>query len=753
MMVHRIAPLDDWEQIPGIEDFVRRAQDLELEQPVVVPLPSAWNLTECVIDALQAYAYLGQAILELWSAIDVEGSKCPDNTPAGCSVSVSGFLTSVSWVGAYISMAANACVAMGNQQATCANDWLTLTSSLGEIATAGAAVSEECDFNKDWVKLLKLKGEEAEEDEPDWRKFVPAGAGPTVDTALKIHELHRAHFNRDISSAFCAMDVTNAVSYLVREVIQIKVAIQSCPQPTACAVSIMNVLASFGWMIRFAAVGVTDCAHSDNQKASCAAYIADLFAGIVDTPATGAAFESTGPGCGYVNAPPPRAAPNSIEVLRRPKTVSADLPLLAVLCGVRMNLLVIQIGCWHFVAKWYAFVSNLSISAAGALRFQPLSGLLPWDASAKGGSEKHMPRMSRSDRAERFIRMRAGPGAGYCVSVIGQDSFFKPGSADTKWDDPQAIDHQKVLEALEGEIDGPVDLILFEGFKAFHEPRIVEKLDLLLWIDVKEVTSRERRMQANRKVTEEIFAEMWQFHLQYVERTKRLGLFQHPRFRMLEGELPIAEVLQHAIDDLCGFGIVDQRLVESVRSRSRSRGRDSASALLGSTPSQKRCANPSCWFFQSTEKEDGGYCCKKCHWRHVSGSKSGKNHDRVCGRSPAPKETPQAEPTPPSDPYPLEETKEENAVSVDRGLEPDLEGIQENPLFKSQFLCANPSCHFLVSRDLTDGNYCCKKCHWRFVSQSKSAKKRHNSHCAKIYVEGAARAPHRPPKDPYPVEE
>ncbi|CAK9071425.1 unnamed protein product [Durusdinium trenchii] len=369
------------------------------------------------------------------------------------------------------------------------------------------------------------------------------------------------------------------------------------------------------------------------------------------------------------------------------------------------------------------------------------------------GSEKHMPRMSRSDRAERFIRMRAGPGAGYCVSVIGQDSFFKPGSADTKWDDPQAIDHQKVLEALEGEIDGPVDLILFEGFKAFHEPRIVEKLDLLLWIDVKEVTSRERRMQANRKVTEEIFAEMWQFHLQYVERTKRLGLFQHPRFRMLEGELPIAEVLQHAIDDLCGFGIVDQRLVESVRSRSRSRGRDSASALLGSTPSQKRCANPSCWFFQSTEKEDGGYCCKKCHWRHVSGSKSGKNHDRVCGRSPAPKETPQAEPTPPSDPYPLEETKEENAVSVDRGLEPDLEGIQENPLFKSQFLCANPSCHFLVSRDLTDGNYCCKKCHWRFVSQSKSAKKRHNSHCAKIYVEGAARAPHRPPKDPYPVEE
>lgn len=48
--VHRIAPLDDWEQIPGIEDFVRRAQDLELEQPAArhagVPLRRVVE-TEC----------------------------------------------------------------------------------------------------------------------------------------------------------------------------------------------------------------------------------------------------------------------------------------------------------------------------------------------------------------------------------------------------------------------------------------------------------------------------------------------------------------------------------------------------------------------------------------------------------------------------------------------------------------------------------------------------------------------------------
>lgn len=35
---------------------------------------------------------------------------------------------------------------------------------------------------------------------------------------------------------------------------------------------------------------------------------------------------------------------------------------------------------------------------------------------------------------------------------------------------------------------------------------------------------------------------------------------------------------------------------------------------------QKRCANPKCWFFISGC--DGGYCCTKCHWRHVTCSKT-----------------------------------------------------------------------------------------------------------------------------------
>ena len=58
-------------------------------------------------------------------------------------------------------MAANACVAEGNGQSTCANDWLTLTASMGEVATAGAAVSEDCDFSKDYLEILSDEEEEA----------------------------------------------------------------------------------------------------------------------------------------------------------------------------------------------------------------------------------------------------------------------------------------------------------------------------------------------------------------------------------------------------------------------------------------------------------------------------------------------------------------------------------------------------------------------------------------------------------------
>ena len=36
------------------------------------------------------------------------------------------------------------------------------------------------------------------------------------------------------------------------------------------------------------------------------------------------------------------------------------------------------------------------------------------------------------------------------------------------------------------------------------------------------------------------------------------------------------------------------------------------------------------------------------------------------------------------------------------------------------WLCANPNCFFVVNEQVSEGNYCCKKCHWRDASQVKS---------------------------------
>ena len=52
---------------------------------------SCWGIwevrirTECVIDTVQAAAYLGQAVAFLYKAIDYDGLECPNNSPVGCA--------------------------------------------------------------------------------------------------------------------------------------------------------------------------------------------------------------------------------------------------------------------------------------------------------------------------------------------------------------------------------------------------------------------------------------------------------------------------------------------------------------------------------------------------------------------------------------------------------------------------------------------------------------------------------------------
>lgn len=63
------------------------------------------------------------------------------------------------------------------------------------------------------------------------------------------------------------------------------------------------------------------------------------------------------------------------------------------------------------------------------------------------------------------------------------------------------------------------------------------------------------------------------------------------------------------------------------------------------------CANPKCWYLVHTNPGFGGYCCKKCHWKQDTNSKS-KKHGAQCQCVDAPEGAPRAPPVPPDTTWP-----------------------------------------------------------------------------------------------------
>ena len=199
----------------------------------------------------------------LYKAIDYDGLECPNNSPVGCAASVAGFITSISWIASYLSFAANACGNAVNNGALCAGDFTALMANFGEIATVGAAARADCNFGKNALQILTR----TETISPPWKEFVPAGASPAVDKALKIKGHKDQQRNRDYDIVQCAVDVTNSASYIVRVILQIRAAGSACADPKSCAVGIMNIISSFAWISQFTALAVSDCQVGADQKA------------------------------------------------------------------------------------------------------------------------------------------------------------------------------------------------------------------------------------------------------------------------------------------------------------------------------------------------------------------------------------------------------------------------------------------------------------------------------------------------------
>eukprot|EP00439_Symbiodinium_sp_Y106_P048763 s140_g6.t1 len=134
----------------------------------------------------------------------------PNNLPVGCAASVAGFITSITWIASYLTFAANACGQAVNNGALCAGDFTALMANFGEIATVGAAARADCNFGKNALQILTR----TETISPPWKEFVPAGASPAVEKALKIKGHKDQQRNRDYDIVQCTAGITNSVSYI-----------------------------------------------------------------------------------------------------------------------------------------------------------------------------------------------------------------------------------------------------------------------------------------------------------------------------------------------------------------------------------------------------------------------------------------------------------------------------------------------------------------------------------------------------------
>ena len=132
----------------------------------------------------------------------------------------------------------------------------------------------------------------------------------------------------------------------------------------------------------------------------------------------------------------------------------------------------------------------------------------------------------------------------------------------------------------------------------------------------------------------------------------------------------------------------------------------------------------------------GGYCCRKCHWRQSTGSKTGKPHDVSCKKREPPFGSIRALPTPPRLAY----------ESADGNCDLATKDELEDPSARISLACAS-NCGFLLSEDVEMGGYCCRRCHYRHATGERP-RIRHVE-CLKLDAPlHVRRAPPVPPRKP-----
>ena len=91
----------------------------------------------------------------------------------------------------------------------------------------------------------------------------------------------------------------------------------------------------------------------------------------------------------------------------------------------------------------------------------------------------------RRGKRDHASRLTVASGSRPRVSILCQDSFFRAQVPWWQWDTPDALNHELTLAALREECnDLEVDCVIFDGFQAYHDKRVIQLLDIMLWLEV-----------------------------------------------------------------------------------------------------------------------------------------------------------------------------------------------------------------------------------------------------------------------------
>eukprot|EP01116_Phalansterium_solitarium_P006919 TRINITY_DN19351_c0_g1_i1.p1 TRINITY_DN19351_c0_g1~~TRINITY_DN19351_c0_g1_i1.p1 ORF type:complete len:226 (-),score=25.84 TRINITY_DN19351_c0_g1_i1:218-895(-) len=132
------------------------------------------------------------------------------------------------------------------------------------------------------------------------------------------------------------------------------------------------------------------------------------------------------------------------------------------------------------------------------------------------------------------------------VARFCQDAYFNTGriygQLGGNWDQPEAIDHERLLADLRRVIaDSKTRFVVLEGFMLFHDTALFELLDARLWLDVSHDCCYERRMRTKPLPHMHFVNWVWPNYLTYSARVRADASVER-----ISGELPEDDVFQLA---------------------------------------------------------------------------------------------------------------------------------------------------------------------------------------------------------------